>query len=136
MVGGHSYMRDALRLANGGCEHKRNADRVMAYAEAESTEHHLSVAAQGYRLTQPETRATRHRGAGASMGDLTAQMPGLVIQVLLSEGDSVTRGQGLVTLEAMKMELRVNAPGEGRVRRVLVKPGDVVERGQRLVEME
>ncbi|MBL8165981.1 MAG: acetyl-CoA carboxylase biotin carboxyl carrier protein subunit, partial [Anaerolineae bacterium] len=48
----------------------------------------------------------------------------------------VTRGQALVVLEAMKMEIRASAPGDGRVKRLLVKAGDVVERGQPLLEIE
>jgi methylmalonyl-CoA carboxyltransferase 1.3S subunit len=53
----------------------------------------------------------------------------------VSEGDTVERGQTLVILEAMKMELRVTAPEAGRVKRLLVQMGDVVERGQALVEI-
>jgi biotin carboxyl carrier protein len=59
-----------------------------------------------------------------------------VREVLVAEGDTVQRGQTLVILEAMKMEIRVAAPGDGQVRRLLVRQGDVVERGQRLVEIE
>jgi biotin carboxyl carrier protein len=47
----------------------------------------------------------------------------------------VARGDTLVVLEAMKMEIRVTAPHEGRVSRLLCAPGDVVERGQPLVEL-
>ncbi|MCB9457792.1 MAG: biotin/lipoyl-binding protein [Anaerolineaceae bacterium] len=62
-------------------------------------------------------------------------MPGQVVNVLVAVGDSVTRGQTLVVLEAMKMEIRVAAPGDGTVRRLLVAQGDVVERGQLLLEV-
>ena len=66
---------------------------------------------------------------------LEATMPGQVISVGIKEGDVVTKGQTLVILEAMKMELRVQAPYAGRVQRVLVKTGQVVERGQQLIEV-
>ena len=62
-------------------------------------------------------------------------MPGQVISVAVKDGDLVTKGQTLVVLEAMKMELRVQAPYAGRVQHVLVKTGQVVERGQQLVEV-
>jgi biotin carboxyl carrier protein len=63
-------------------------------------------------------------------------MPGLVREVLATEGAAVKRGDTLVVLEAMKMELRLTAPYAGRVRRVHCAAGQVVERGQRLVELE
>jgi biotin carboxyl carrier protein len=63
-------------------------------------------------------------------------MPGQVVDVLVAEGETVTRGQTLVILEAMKMEIRAAAPADGRVKRLLVGKGDVVERGQHLVEFE
>lgn len=62
-------------------------------------------------------------------------MPGKVLDVLVAEGDVVQRGEVLVLLEAMKMELRIQASQEGVVSRVWVRPGQVVERGQRLVEI-
>ena len=63
-------------------------------------------------------------------------MPGLVLDVLVNEGDPVAKGDTLVLLEAMKMELRISAPGDGRVAKVLCQAGQVVERGQVLVEIE
>jgi biotin carboxyl carrier protein len=62
-------------------------------------------------------------------------MPGLVRGVLVKAGDSVERGQALVLLEAMKMEIRVSAPHAGKVAKVLVSPGETVDRGQRLIEL-
>jgi biotin carboxyl carrier protein len=55
---------------------------------------------------------------------------------LEAEGEAVTRGQTLLLLEAMKMELRVTAPADGRVWRVHCATGQVVERGQLLIELE
>lgn len=62
-------------------------------------------------------------------------MPGLVRSVLVREGDSVEKGQALVLLEAMKMEIRVAAPHAGKVIEVLVAAGETVDRGQRLIEL-
>jgi len=72
---------------------------------------------------------------GQGGGSLEAAMPGQVISVAVKDGDLVTKGQTLVVLEAMKMELRVQAPYAGRVQHVLVKTGQVVEQGQQLVEV-
>ena len=62
-------------------------------------------------------------------------MPGQVRQVRVAEGDRVERGQTLIVLEAMKMEIRVPATHAGRVARLLVQEGQVVERGQPLIDV-
>ncbi len=61
-------------------------------------------------------------------------MPGLVVRVLVAEGQAVAAGQGLLVLEAMKMENELRASGPATVARVGVQPGQAVEKGQVLVE--
>jgi biotin carboxyl carrier protein len=63
-------------------------------------------------------------------------MPGKVVRVLVSPQDSVEAGQGLVVVEAMKMENEIGAPRAGRVKSVDVQPGQNVETGTRLVVLE
>jgi biotin carboxyl carrier protein len=63
-------------------------------------------------------------------------MPGKVIAVLVAEGDTVEKGQGLVIVEAMKMENEVRSPVGGEIKEVKVKPGDAVEGGAVLVVVE
>jgi len=67
---------------------------------------------------------------------LKAPMPGLVVRVLATPGQAVTHGQGLVVLEAMKMENELRSLTDGTVRAILVTPGQAVEKGQLLVEFE
>ena len=63
-------------------------------------------------------------------------MPGLVIAAQAQADRHVRRGDLLFVVEAMKMELRVEAPADGKVTRVLASVGQQVERGQRLAEFE
>jgi len=63
-------------------------------------------------------------------------MPGKVIAVLVSEGDSIEKGQGLVIVEAMKMENEVRSPIAGEVKEIKVKTGDAVEGGAVLLIVE
>ena len=65
---------------------------------------------------------------------LKAPMPGLVVRILSTEGQSVEPGQGLVVLEAMKMENELRATASGVVQAVRVAPGQAVEKGQVLLE--
>jgi biotin carboxyl carrier protein len=63
-------------------------------------------------------------------------MPGKVVRVLVVSGDQVREGQGLVVVEAMKMENEIGAPRAGRVKSVDVTPGQTVETGTRLVVLD
>ena len=78
---------------------------------------------------------TARSGVAAGPAPLVAPMPGLVVRVAVSEGDVVEAGQGLVVMEAMKMENELRAPAAGTVSRVLAEPGQAVEKGAVLVEL-
>jgi acetyl/propionyl-CoA carboxylase alpha subunit len=67
---------------------------------------------------------------------LVAPMPGLVVKVNVEPGDLVVQGQGLVVMEAMKMENELRAAGAGRVKLVHAKTGTAVDKGTVLVELE
>ncbi len=62
-------------------------------------------------------------------------MPGKILKILVREGDQVKVGQGLLVLEAMKMENEIPSPKDGAVKRILVKEGDTVDTGQALIEL-
>jgi len=67
---------------------------------------------------------------------ITAPMPGKLVRVLVEPGEDVAAGQGLVVVEAMKMENELRAPKAGRIRDVPVKEGQAVEAGALLVVVE
>ncbi|MGH7671132.1 MAG: acetyl-CoA carboxylase biotin carboxyl carrier protein subunit [Gemmatimonadaceae bacterium] len=74
--------------------------------------------------------------AAAGPAPLVAPMPGLIVRVHAKPGDPVRAGQGLVVMEAMKMENELRAPADGTVKAVLVAAGTVVEKGAVLLELE
>ena len=63
-------------------------------------------------------------------------MPGVVVGIAAASGRRARRGDLLFVVEAMKMELRVEAPADGIVTQVLAREGQQVERGERLAEFE
>lgn len=67
---------------------------------------------------------------------VVAPMPGLVVRVNAQVGDQVQAGQGLVVMEAMKMENELRAQAAGRVKSILVSTGTAVEKGTVLIELE
>lgn len=102
------------------------------------------LALEGHRFTvealDERSRAIRELSGAvarpAGPAHLTAPMPGLIVRVNVKEGQQVGVGQGLVVMEAMKMENELRAAANGTVKRVAVKIGSVVEKGALLLEME
>lgn len=84
-------------------------------------------------------RRSRHAGAdaqGSGPQRVTAPMPGKVVRLLVKPGDEVKTRQGLIVVEAMKMENELRASRDGRVRQVLVREGQSVDAGTPLVIVE
>lgn len=65
-----------------------------------------------------------------------APMPGLVLSVLVNEGDEVKKGDNLLVLEAMKMENMIKSPTDGEIKSVAVKQGDKVEKNELLISFK
>ena len=133
---GDAVLHLAARMgANGRLDLEWEGRRRRAHVARAGQRRYVSLGGEAWTLQPPDPRAAARVGAGAAGGSLTATMPGRVLDVLVAPGDRVQKGDTLVLLEAMKMELRIQAPADGQVSRVLCAAGEVVERGQVLVEM-
>jgi pyruvate carboxylase subunit B len=116
--------------------------RVLVRAGETRGRYTLSV--DGFRFEvealDERSRAIRELSAATTApkgpAPLVAPMPGMIVRINVNEGDVVKPGQGLVVMEAMKMENELRATASGAVRRVLVAPGTAVEKGALLLEME
>jgi biotin carboxyl carrier protein len=96
--------------------------------------HEIAAEGRDARGRDARGRDARRRGAHAQ-GTLTAPMPATVIEIKVAAGDSVKRGDILIVLEAMKMELPVRAPGDGVVKAIHCRPGDLVQPETSLIEL-
>lgn len=85
------------------------------------------------RIDAPSTGRSRGRSAS---NELSAPMPATVISVVVAIGATVARGDTLVMLEAMKMELPIRAPRDGVVRAIHCQAGQLVQPGVNLLELE
>lgn len=72
-------------------------------------------------------------GSTKKFNELKAPMPGLVLRVLVKEGDVVKKGDGLLILEAMKMENILKSMGDGTVKKLHIAEKDTVDKGQLLI---
>lgn len=90
-----------------------------------------------YQVSIEDRRFWRRQTAGGAEGprDVNSPMPGRVVKLLVREGDEVAAGQGLLVMEAMKMQNELRAPRAGRVQRIFAAEGDGVETGAPLVRL-
>ncbi len=107
---------------------------VRHYAVAFEGDEAVWISRDGYQL-EARTLHTDRSGSAAPAGSLEAPMPGTVLLVRVTEGDTVAAGDVLVVLESMKMELAITAPHDGVVTSIALSPGDRVELGQPLVAL-
>jgi len=116
--------------------------RVVVTRDSARGRYVLSLDGRRYEVEalDERTRAIRQLSSSASgpkgPAPLVAPMPGLIVRVNVDVGASVEPGQGLVVMEAMKMENELRSASAGVVRAIRVAPGSVVERGMVLVELE
>jgi len=104
-------------------------------------EYRVLVDGRSYHVELVDERRVRLGGAQPGIQlegrqQVLVPMPGKVIAVLVGEGDRVEKGQGLVIVEAMKMENEVRSPIAGEVKEVRVKAGDALEAGALLMVVE
>lgn len=95
---------------------------------------YVSYRGRTYRIER--AGRTRHGGATDGGGEARAPMPGQIVDVGASVGDSVEQGDRLMVLEAMKMQQPIVSPLKGRVKALHVAKGDQVSEGQVLALVE
>ena len=86
-------------------------------------------------LTYLASRVQGGKG-GKRRQRVDAYMPGRVVALLVEEGQEVAAGQGILVLEAMKMENEIRADHDGKIGKFFVQPGEAVDMGNPLFEME
>ncbi|WP_079700052.1 biotin/lipoyl-containing protein [Provencibacterium massiliense] len=96
----------------------------------------VTVNGKAYDVSVDEVGAGAPAAAGAGAVKVNAPMPGNILDVKVKAGESVSEGQPLVILEAMKMENDIVAPKAGVVAAVHVKKGDVVNSNDLLVSLD
>jgi 3-methylcrotonyl-CoA carboxylase alpha subunit len=133
-VGERSYTVSAREVDDSTLDVWINGHFYRARLAAQEDERWIELANCVHHLSRVRRRG-RTREPGAGEDALVASMPGQIISIHVADGETVERGQLLLLMEAMKMELRVTAPHDGTVAAIHVAEGDAVERGQSLIEV-
>lgn len=75
-------------------------------------------------------------GQAKVVKELKAPMPGKVLEIMVSVGETVAKDQALLVLEAMKMENVIKSPGEGKIKSISIQKGNTVEKNQVMINFE
>jgi 3-methylcrotonyl-CoA carboxylase alpha subunit len=111
--------------------------RAVPRTTADGVDYTLFAGGESRRLRLVDPLdVTQYEAAGASEGAVRSPLPGKIIDLRVKAGDSVSKGQPLLVLEAMKMEHTLAAPADGKVKSVRCAVGEQVVEGAELVEFE
>lgn len=139
-VNGEPYTLDFEQMADSGVYSLLlNHHSVQAMVEERDKLYEVQILGELYQVKVQDERAYRLAQARGSLADthgeaaIKSPMPGIILKVLVEEGQSLKKGDKTIILESMKMENELRAPRDGVVHRVSVIPGASVEKGQILV---
>jgi biotin carboxyl carrier protein len=142
VIGGRTYHVDASAARPGlhslridGGQHEVAVRRQGEGAYWVSTVHGSGAVEVSDLLTHLAAQ-TRGAKGGRRRQTVKAYMPGRVVTLLVEEGREVAAGQGILVLEAMKMENEIRAEHDGTVSKIHVQPGQAVDLGNPLFELE
>lgn len=126
--------RDVLSVLVGGKAYEIKRERSL------QGELHMVIGSARYAVDvqDPRSLRTRRAAAGAEAGPVrvTAPMPGKIVRIMVSEKEEVKAGQGIITMEAMKMQNELKSPKDGKVQKILTAEGSTVNPGDALAIIE
>ena len=140
MLDGREFPVDVTHGQNGVLSLLLGGKSYEVKQDATGQSRYVALGHRRYRIEMRDPRSLRTRRAAAGDEDgprkLLASMPGKIVRVLAPEGSTVEAGQGVIVVEAMKMQNELKSPKSGVVKRVLASEGDAVNAGDTLVIVE
>ncbi len=122
-------------IAAGKYEVVDGERRVRVFVAGPPEAREVFVDGRVYRFELTSESERRRKGGAGHADSLMAPMPATVVKVLVEAGQQVRRGDILIKLEAMKMELPIRAPHDGSVKAIRCREGELVQPGVTLLEM-
>jgi biotin carboxyl carrier protein len=126
--------RDVLSVLIGGKAYEIKREQSL------QGDVHMVIGSARYavEVQDPRSLRTRRGVAGADVGPqkIRAAMPGKIVRVLVAEGSEVKAGEGVIVMEAMKMQNEMKSPKDGKVQKILTAEGSTVNAGDTLAVIE
>jgi biotin carboxyl carrier protein len=133
-IGDREIVAEFTPNADGGAILAIDGRRYLVFCARRKESILVSVGPASFEF-KPAEAAARRRGRGLAATEIVAPMPGKVLKLLVRDGDLVEAGQGLVVIEAMKMETTLAAESAALVKHVRVEAGQTVDHGAVLIEL-
>ncbi len=141
-IDGKEFVWDVIEIKDGSFHAiKDNKAYSVEVIKVDALEKKFLISVNGnkYSLTVKDKFDELLKSLGmdnlnaAKVNEIKAPMPGLVLEIRVSEGDEVKKGDAILVLEAMKMENIIKSPTDGVVKKINVKKGVAVEKNQVLI---
>ncbi len=139
-VDGREYSLDVSQPEPGLYVLRDGAAKHIAHVTTKPEGSLVSINGRAVEVALSDPKRLRGSGSDHEHGDGVAEiktaMPGKVVRILVAEGDSVAKGDGVIVVEAMKMQNEMKSPKDGTVTAIKVAEGDTVEAGALLLTVE
>lgn len=135
------WIFDIVAVGDNGYSLLLDGKSYHIQLNADGEQKQASLHGQGVAFSLVDKKKMRRSGALAHgesgvSGEVVSPMPGRIVKIHVGVGDEVTEGQGVIVVEAMKMENEFKAPKSGKIKDIKVKEGDSVEGNAVLVVVE
>ena len=139
-LGDREYVVDSSLISDNCLSLLINGKAFTVYFAEANGKRYFSIGGEQFCIQEAKSESFKASDADSTALDeaptVASPMPGKVVKIFVREGDEVEKGQGLVIVEAMKMENEIKSPVKGKVEKVNFKPGDLVDAAQPILEIK
>jgi biotin carboxyl carrier protein len=139
-LGGKQYYVDSQRISENCLSLLVDGKAYTVFVVEDKTKRYISVQGEQFCVEEAKDQTTNRSAIESAIlkgiPTISSPMPGKIVKILVREGDKVRKGQGLVIVEAMKMENEIRSPGAGIVKKINFKEGNLVDTADPIIELE
>jgi len=141
-IDGKEFVVDVVMAENGACSilHDGKSYNAQLIRQDKSKKYQINTFSSSFNVEIVDTQAKylqmKKKTTDMPEDKITSPMPGKVISIPVSEGQSIKAGDVLIVIEAMKMQNNYKASSDGKVKNILVKEGDTINGDQILITLD
>jgi len=139
-LGDRQHQVDSQQISENCISLLVDGKAYTVFITEDKTKRYISVQGEQFCIeetkSESETRSVAEAATLQGIPTISSPMPGKVVKILVREKDKVRKGQGLVIVEAMKMENEIRSPSAGIVRKINFKEGNLVDTADPIIELE